>query len=116
MGSIDYHALLPEIILAVTVLVTLGVDLITKKKAYAAIAAIVGLFAATIPVLTLAFCDSLEFCTLTGADRVLFDGSFVVDGYALVLKGVFIFAGFIVLLLSIGAALGLPASAATSWR
>ena len=60
MGSIDYHALLPEIILAVTVLVTLGVDLITKKKAYAAIAAIVGLFAATIPVLTLAFCDSLE--------------------------------------------------------
>ena len=102
MGSIDYHALLPEIILAVTVLVTLGIDLITKRKSYAAIAAIVGLFAATIPVLTLAFCDSLEFCTSTGADRVLFGGSFVVDGYALVLKGVFIFAGFIVLLLSIG--------------
>jgi NADH-quinone oxidoreductase subunit N len=102
VGSIDYHALLPEIILAVTVLVTLGIDLVTKKKAYAAIAAVVGLFAATIPVLTLAFCDSLEFCTATGADRILFDGSFVVDGYSLVLKGVFIFAGFIALLLSIG--------------
>ncbi len=102
MNSIDYHALLPEIILGVTVLVTLGVDLITKKKAYAAIAAIVGLFAATVPVLTLAFCDSLEFCTTTGAQRVLFDGSFVVDGYALVFKGLFIFAGFIVILLSIG--------------
>ncbi len=101
MGSIDYHALLPEIILAVTVLVTLGIDLVTKKKAYAAIAAIVGLFAATIPVLTLAFCDSLEFCS-GELPRELFDGSFVVDGYALVLKGVFIFAGFIVLLLSIG--------------
>ena len=98
MGSIDYHALLPEIILAVTVLVTLGIDLVTKKKAYAAIAAIIGMFAATIPMLTLAFCDSLEFCT-GDLPRELFDGSFVVDPYALVLKGVFIFAGFIVLLL-----------------
>ena len=84
MGSIDYHALLPEIILAVTVLVTLGVDLVTKKKAYAAIAAVVGLFAASIPLLTLAFCDSLDFCTSNGLPRELFDGSFVVDSYAIV--------------------------------
>ena len=102
MNPIDYHALLPEIILAATVLLTLGVDLITRRKSLAAITAIVGSFAAFVPIATLAFCDSLEFCTSTGADRVLFGGSFVVDGYALVLKGMFVFAGFVVLMISVG--------------
>ena len=102
MNAIDYHALLPEIILAVTVLATLGVDLLTRRKSLAAITAIIGLFAAFVPITTLAFCESLEFCTSTGADRVLLGGSFVVDGYALVLKGMFVFAGFVVLLISIG--------------
>ena len=102
VNPIDYHALLPEIILAITVIATLAVDLITRRKSLAAITAMIGLFAAFVPVLTLAFCTSLEFCTSSGADRVLFGGSFVVDGYALVFKGVFLFAGFIVLLLSIG--------------
>jgi NADH-quinone oxidoreductase subunit N len=101
MSAVDYHALLPEIILAVTVLATLLVDLFTSRKSFAAITAIIGLFAAFVPILTLAFCDSLEFCSSTG-DRVLFGGSFVVDGYALVLQGVFIFAGFVVLLMSVG--------------
>ena len=100
--AIDYHALLPEIILAITVVVTLVVDITTRKKYLVAVTAIVGLFAAIVPVLTLAFCDSLEFCTSTGAERILFDGSYVVDSYALVLKGVFIFAAFIALLLSVG--------------
>jgi len=102
VSAIDYHALLPEIILATTVLVTLVVDLMTRKKYLVAITAMVGMFAAIVPVLTLTFCDSLEFCTATGADRVLFGGSYVVDAYALVFKGVFIFAAFIALLLSIG--------------
>ena len=101
MSAVDYHALLPEIILAVTVLATLLVDMFTHRKSYAAITAMVGLFAAFVPVLTLAFCDSLEFCTSAG-DRSLFGGSFVVDGYALVLQGLFIFAGFVVLLMSVG--------------
>lgn len=101
MSAVDYHALLPEIILAVTVLATLLVDLFTSRKSFAAITAMIGLFAAFVPVLTLAFCDSLEFCASTG-DRVLFGGSFVVDGYALVLQGVFLFAGFVVLLMSVG--------------
>lgn len=99
--SLDYHALLPAIILAVTVIATLVVDLVTTRKSLAAITAMVGMFAALVPVLTLAFCDSLEFCTSTG-DRMLFGGSYVVDGYALVLQGIFIFAGFTTLLLSIG--------------
>ncbi len=102
MDSIDYHALLPAIILAVTVIATIGVDLITRRKSWTAITAMVGMFAALVPVLTLAFCDSLEFCTSSGASRAVFGGSYVVDGYALVLQGVFIFAGFIVVLLSIG--------------
>ncbi|NHZ70993.1 MAG: NADH-quinone oxidoreductase subunit NuoN [Proteobacteria bacterium] len=102
MFDLDYHALLPEIILAVTVLLTLVVDLVTKKKQLVAITAMVGMFAAIVPVTTLAFCDSLEFCTATGADRILFGGSYVIDSYSLVLKGVFIFAAFIALLLSVG--------------
>ncbi len=102
VSAIDYHALLPEIILAVTVLVTLVVDLTTTKKYLVAVTAMVGMFAAVVPVLTLAFCSSLDFCTSTGVDRVLFGGSYVVDSYALVLKGLFIFAAFIALLLSVG--------------
>ncbi len=102
MTNLDYHALLPEIILAATVMVTLVVDLITRRKQLVAVTAIIGMFAAFVPVTTLAFCDSLSFCTSSGAERVLFDGTYVVDSYSLVLKGVFIFAAFIVLLVSVG--------------
>ncbi len=102
MSAIDYHALLPEIILATTVLVTLVVEIATRKKYLVAVTAMVGMFAAIIPVFTLAFCGSLEFCTATGVDRVLFGGSYVVDSYSLVFKGLFIFAAFIALLLSVG--------------
>lgn len=101
MPVLDYHALLPETILAITVVLTLVVDLTTKKKYLVAVTAMVGMFAAIIPVLTLAFCGSLDFCTSTGADRVLFGGSYVVDSYALVFKGLFIVAAFISLLLSV---------------
>ena len=102
MFDLDYHALLPEIILGITVLVTLVVDLVTRKKQLVAVTAMIGMFAAIVPIATLAFCDSLEFCTSTGADRVLFGGSYVVDGYSLVLKGVFVFSAFLVLLVSVG--------------
>ena len=100
MFTLDFHALAPELILAITVMATLAVDVFTRRKEYVAIVGILGLFAAAIPVLTLTFCDSLDFCT-DGA-RIMFDGAYVVDSYALVLKAVFIFAGFITLLLSIG--------------
>jgi len=99
--DIDYHALLPEIILATTVMMTLVVDLVTRNKRLVAITAMIGLFAAIIPVATLAFGDSLTFVASSGPARVLFGGSFVVDGYALVLKGVFISTAFIALLLSV---------------
>jgi NADH-quinone oxidoreductase subunit N len=99
--TLDYHAILPELILALTVVVTLGVDLATRKKYLVAIVGVLGMFAAMVPVLTLTFCGSLDFCTDTGV-RVLFDGGYVIDSYALVFKGIFIFAGFIALMLSIG--------------
>jgi NADH-quinone oxidoreductase subunit N len=99
--DLDYHAFAPEMILGLTVLVTLAVDIITRKKSLVAIIGVIGLFAASIPIFTIAFCDSLDFCTDVGT-RSLFDGSYVFDQYSLVLKGLFIFAGFIVILLSIG--------------
>ncbi len=102
MYDIDFHALLPEMILAVTVLLTLVVDLTTKKKYLVALTAMVGLFASFVPVVTLAFCDVLEFCTATSDARVLFGGVYVVDSYSLVFKGLFIFAAFVAMLLSIG--------------
>jgi NADH-quinone oxidoreductase subunit N len=99
--TLDYHAILPELILALTVVVTLVVDLATRKKYLVAIVGVLGMFAAMVPILTLTFCGSLDFCTDTGV-RVLFDGGYVIDSYALVFKGIFIFAGFIALMLSIG--------------
>ena len=112
MFTIDWHALAPEVILAVTVVVTLLVDSFTRRKYLVAIIAVLGLFAAMVPILSLAFCGSLDFCTDTGT-RVLFEGTYVIDTYALVLKAVFIFAGFVALLLSIGACAAMPRTRST---
>ncbi len=101
MPAIDYHALLPEILLAVTVVAVLTVDLLKLPKYWVAVTALVGLFATFVPVLTLGFCEPLAFCDATG-DRVMFGGSYVVDTFALVLKGVFLGATFVAMLLSVG--------------
>jgi NADH-quinone oxidoreductase subunit N len=97
---IDYHALLPEIILAVTVLAVLVTDLVTKEKYYAAVVGMAGLFLAVIPLFTLALCSDLAGCD-GSLPRELFGGSYVVDQFSLVLQGVFIFAAFVALLLSV---------------
>ena len=72
----------------------------TREKYYGAIVGMVGLFASLVPLFTLAMCDDLSFCTGT-LPRELFGGSYVVDQYALVLKGLFIGSAFVVLLLSV---------------
>ena len=92
----DYHALLPELILGATLLVVLGVDLVVapRRRWLAGAAGIVGLLAAAVPLLTLAYSDA-------GGPRSLFGGSYVVDDFALVLKGLFLVAGAIVLLASV---------------
>jgi NADH-quinone oxidoreductase subunit N len=90
---IDYHALAPELILGGTLVVVLLLDVLPVPKWYTAVAGLTGLVAAAIPLLSLALLES--------DDRFLFGDSYVVDDFALVLKGLFIITGFIALLLSV---------------
>jgi len=101
VNILDYHALLPELLLAATVMAVLVVDLLPVRKQWTAVVGLVGLFAAFVPVLTLGLCDSLSFCEETTV-RTMFDGSYVVDNFSLVLKGLFLAAAFIVVLISVG--------------
>ena len=93
--DIDYHALLPEIILAGTIVGVLILDLLPVEKYWTAALGLIGLFASAVPLLTLGVLES-------DSVRVMFGGSYVIDDYALVLKGLFIGAGFVSLLLSVG--------------
>ena len=94
--NLDFHALAPEIIVAITVLVVLSLDLSlpNRLKWVVAVVGVIGLMAATIPVLTLAFGDDV-------GSRVMLGGTYVVDDFSLVFKGVFLAAGYIVLLMSV---------------
>ncbi len=98
---IDYHAIAPEIILGLTVLAVLIVDLLPVPKYFTAVVGLLGLAATVVPLLTLGLCESLAFCTETG-DRVMLGNSYVIDDFALVLKGLFLAATFVALLLSVG--------------
>ena len=99
----DYHALAPELILGVTLLAVIAVDLVLPErlKYMVGVTAVLGLVAAALPLITLAACSGISGCTDTGA-RALFGGSYVVDDFALVLKGLFIVSGVVSLLLSVG--------------
>jgi NADH-quinone oxidoreductase subunit N len=90
---IDYHAFAPEIVLVGALVVLLLVDLVFAERARHLMATLagLGLLASFVPVLTLAW---------DGADRSLFDGAYVVDNYALVLKGLFLIAGYVTVLIS----------------
>jgi len=98
---IDYHALAPEILLAATVIAVLVVDMLPVRKYWTAVVGLLGLFITFIPVLTLGFCESLDFCEATGV-RTMFGESYVIDTFSLVLKGLFLGSAFIALLLSVG--------------
>jgi NADH-quinone oxidoreductase subunit N len=92
--TIDWHAIAPELVLAIGINIVLLLDLqlgASKKWAMASITGFV-LLAAFIPVVTLA---------VIGDDtRSLFDGRYVIDDYALVLKGLFLLVAYVVVLLS----------------
>ncbi|HHC07576.1 MAG TPA: NADH-quinone oxidoreductase subunit N [Actinobacteria bacterium] len=96
---IDYHALAPAAVLGLTVVAALVVDLVVRRKVWVAVVSLVGLFGAFVPLLTLAFCEPLLGCAST--TRELFGGSYVVDGYALVLGAVFLATAFVAVLLSV---------------
>lgn len=90
---VDFHAMAPELVLVGAIVVVLLADLFTPESSRGIIPSIagIGLLAATVPVLTLA---------VDGVDRVLFDGAYSVDNFALVLKALFLLSGYVVVLLS----------------
>jgi len=90
---VDWHALAPEIVLTATIVVALLVDVTTSEHSRwtASSVAGIGLLAALVPLLTLGVSDDA---------RSLFGGSYVVDDFALVLKGLFLVAGYLTVLLS----------------
>jgi len=89
----DYAALAPEIILTAAIVVVLVADLLfeEREKYRTSTLAGVGCLAALVPILYLAG---------NGADRTMFGGAYVVDNYALLMKALFLVAGYITVLLS----------------
>ena len=81
--NVDLHAIAPEIVLAGAIILILIVDLFLDERQKWATSTLagIGLLAATVPVLTLA---------VDGTDRSLFGGAYVVDNFALVLKGLLV--------------------------
>lgn len=92
--SIDYHALAPEIILGggIVLLVLLDLFVADAKKWVLTPLASFTVLGAFIPVLTLALSDN--------GVRSLFDGRYMVDDFSLVMKGLFLLAGYVVVLLT----------------
>ena len=91
--AIDWHALAPEIVLFATFLVVFFADLAGDRfKPVLASLTGIGLLAALVPVLTLGIDDA--------GVRTMFGGGYVVDDFSLVLKGLFVLAAYVVVLLS----------------
>ena len=91
--ELDYLALAPEFVIVATMLAVFTLDLILSRpnKYWTATVAVAGTALAAIPLIILA---------VEGGTRSMLDGSYVVDEFALVLKGLFIVAAYLVLLLS----------------
>src|SRR5256884_4226952 len=89
----DYTALLPELILTGAIVVVLVADLLFEEREKYRTSTLAGLgcLGALVPVLYLAG---------NGADRTMFGGAYMVDNYALVMKALFLVAGYITILLS----------------
>ncbi len=91
--EIDYLALAPELIIVATLLGVLAIDLMLRRqdKYWTASLAVAGTAVALIPLALLA---------INGETVSMFGGSYVVDEFALVLKGLFLVSAYIVFLLS----------------
>ena len=91
--SIDWLALGPEVVLLVLFVVLILLDAVKLDRAKAAMPAVanLGFLLALVPLIALA---------AEGGDRILFDGSYVVDSMSLILKAMFIVAAYVVVLLS----------------
>ena len=91
--AIDWHAVAPELtLLAFGALITvMDIVWLERGRRLTSSVASIALLVTMIPIITLA---------LDGEDRVMFGGAFVVDNYALVMKAMFLLAGYVVVLLS----------------
>ena len=92
--TIDYHALAPEMILGggIVLLLLLDLFLADSRKWVLTPVASFTLLGAFIPVLTLALNNA--------GTRSMFDGRYVIDDFSLVMKGMFLLAGYVVVLLA----------------
>jgi NADH-quinone oxidoreductase subunit N len=92
---VDYHAFAPEIVLTATIVAVLIADLLFDERTKWATSTIsgLGILGTMVPVATLFVMDG-------GPDRAMFNGAYVVDDFALIMKGLFLAAGYIVVLLS----------------
>jgi NADH-quinone oxidoreductase subunit N len=93
--TVDYHALAPEIVMAVGICVVLLVDLFVSEHRRWITGTLAGFFllGAVLPLVTL---------SVTGSDvrDALGDGRYMVDNFSLVLKALFLLAAYVVVLLS----------------
>jgi NADH-quinone oxidoreductase subunit N len=92
--EIDYLGLLPEIGIVVTILVVLALDLLLPRplKYWTATVAVLGVTLSALPLILLWAGD---------ARTPMFEGSYVIDDFSIVLKGLFLVAGYITLLMSV---------------
>jgi NADH-quinone oxidoreductase subunit N len=91
--TIDWHALAPELVLVGVLCLVLVADLFLPEDRKAVLPSLagLGLLGALVPVLTLA---------VDGGDRTMFGGAYAVDNFALVLKALFLVAGYVTVLQS----------------
>ncbi|MCQ3806729.1 MAG: NADH-quinone oxidoreductase subunit N [Acidimicrobiaceae bacterium] len=91
--EIDWHAAAPELtLLGFGALITMiDIGWLERARRIAAPLASLALLATMVPIITLA---------LAGDDRSMFDGGFVVDDYSLIMKAMFVLAGYVVVLMS----------------
>lgn len=92
--KIDYFGLAPEIVVVVGLCAVLLLDLFIdqRKQWLLTIVSSFTLLAAMLPVLMLGLSET--------SVRSMFDGRYVVDDFSLVIKGLFLLAGYVVVLLS----------------
>ncbi|MFN2606833.1 MAG: NADH-quinone oxidoreductase subunit N [Acidimicrobiales bacterium] len=92
---LDYAGLAPEIVLSVAIVAVLLVDLVVAEdgKWIVGNVASFGLLATMVPIVALALSSGSHHRAMVG-------GAYVVDDFALVLKGLFVAVGYVVLLMS----------------
>ncbi|NNE73530.1 MAG: NADH-quinone oxidoreductase subunit N, partial [Acidimicrobiales bacterium] len=92
--TLDWHALAPEItLLSFGALITLlDIWLLDRAKALTSALTGIALLATMVPILTLALHDD--------SSREMFGGAYVVDEFSLIMKALFLGAGYVVVLLS----------------